>query len=365
MDNALVFVGGGLSWIIAIGQLAKPLNRNNRILFCFFFCIGYWQTYFGLLFSTNILEFPHLHLTHIPFLFFSAPLSYYYFKVLYKKQSKFRAGEILHFVPGLLCILLLIPFFGQDKITKLDAIVVNLNNGDLGQYTYLAFVASVLILAYLSYLLYRYTNFKWQSKNELSFYLSWLLVFWFIAAIIGIIALYYKSLDTARYTSLLVSISIFILYILGQIFPQILQQFYISPDATKKHRYEKSRLKNINIVKLERNLGELMDTNKLYRNENLTLHSFADSLGVTSHQLSEYLNDNLKQNLNSYLNFYRVQEARELLLEFLDKTSLEIGLMVGFNSNSSFHSAFKKETGKSPLQYRKSAQRKNKFLSKK
>ena len=56
-----------------------------------------------------------------------------------------------------------------------------------------------------------------------------------------------------------------------------------------------------------------------------------------------------------YLNQYRIQYARELLtrLDGQSNAILNIAFTVGFNSNSAFYAAFKKNVGQTPAEYRR------------
>lgn len=61
------------------------------------------------------------------------------------------------------------------------------------------------------------------------------------------------------------------------------------------------------------------------------------------------------QNFFNLVNSYRIEKAQEILRD-PDKqaiTVLEILYEVGFNSKSSFNTAFKKHAGTTPTQYRK------------
>jgi len=92
---------------------------------------------------------------------------------------------------------------------------------------------------------------------------------------------------------------------------------------------------------------------KLYRDEDLTLKKLADHLSLKPNQLSEFLNNHLNRNFNSYVNFYRVEEAKKILIEEMERTIISIAYLVGFNSKSVFNTSFSKFTGMSPAQYRK------------
>ena len=60
-------------------------------------------------------------------------------------------------------------------------------------------------------------------------------------------------------------------------------------------------------------------------------------------------------NFFDFINQFRIDEARSILKNPEKKqfTVLEILYEVGFNSKSSFNTAFKKHTGLTPTQYRK------------
>jgi len=102
-------------------------------------------------------------------------------------------------------------------------------------------------------------------------------------------------------------------------------------------------------------LAHLMEMEKAYRDEKLTLLSLAEKLSILRYQLSFILNDHLKNNFNDYINSYRIEEAKKILgnSEAEDKTIGAIAIDVGFNSQTTFYKTFKKYTGMTPNQYRK------------
>ena len=102
-------------------------------------------------------------------------------------------------------------------------------------------------------------------------------------------------------------------------------------------------------------LDGLMREDKLYRRDDLTLPELARVLGISRYQLSEILNRSRGQSFHKYLNSYRIDEARQLLEADRDSSALSIGYRVGFNSKSTYYSAFKQEVGMSPSDYRKQA----------
>jgi AraC-like DNA-binding protein len=62
----------------------------------------------------------------------------------------------------------------------------------------------------------------------------------------------------------------------------------------------------------------------------------------------------MHQNFYDYVSKYRIEEAKKLLVDSINnKTVLEVLYQVGFNSKSSFNTAFKKFTGVTPSHFKK------------
>jgi AraC-like DNA-binding protein len=94
-----------------------------------------------------------------------------------------------------------------------------------------------------------------------------------------------------------------------------------------------------------------MNEKSLYKNPNLNLQDLSREVNISSHQLSQFLNNNLGKNFTSFVNEFRINEACRIITSN-DKLTLEsVGYDVGFNSKSTFFAAFKKHTGTTPLNY--------------
>lgn len=92
-----------------------------------------------------------------------------------------------------------------------------------------------------------------------------------------------------------------------------------------------------------------------YRNPQTTLKSLSNQLKVSTQVLSMVINQKAGTNFNAYINQHRIDEAARLLVQpdYEQQTIASIAYEVGFNSISSFNTAFKKHTGKTPQTYRK------------
>ena len=114
------------------------------------------------------------------------------------------------------------------------------------------------------------------------------------------------------------------------------------------------KIESADAIMWSEKLENAMFEKSLYKNPNLTLQDLSQEINISSHQLSQFLNTNLGKNFTSYVNEFRINEACKIITSS-DKLTLEaVGYDVGFNSKSTFFTAFKKITGLTPAEYQKS-----------
>jgi putative ABC transport system permease protein len=101
-------------------------------------------------------------------------------------------------------------------------------------------------------------------------------------------------------------------------------------------------------------LKKAMETNRYYRDPELSLSSLAEKLDLTTHDLSRLLNTALKKSFNDFINEYRVREVAGKIQNTANDhiTLLGIAYESGFNSKTTFNRTFRQLTGKSPAEYK-------------
>nr|WP_319269852.1 helix-turn-helix domain-containing protein [uncultured Draconibacterium sp.] len=106
---------------------------------------------------------------------------------------------------------------------------------------------------------------------------------------------------------------------------------------------------------LKTKLDNYMQNTEVFLNPSLTIFDLAKSLEISVRDLSSFINNELDKHFFDFVNEYRIEKAKRILSdsEKKDFTILEILYEVGFNSKSSFNTAFKKHTGTTPTEYRK------------
>ena len=104
-------------------------------------------------------------------------------------------------------------------------------------------------------------------------------------------------------------------------------------------------------------LKEFMTSKEPYLESTLTIQELAAQLKMPAKDLSVLINLYMDKHFFDFINEYRIEKAMQILKDPLQKevTILEVLYQVGFNSKSSFSASFKKHTGKTPTDFRKSS----------
>ena len=121
------------------------------------------------------------------------------------------------------------------------------------------------------------------------------------------------------------------------------------PDLSKP--YEKSMLSNEDAQRMAARLRAVMQEDALFRDPLLNLTGLSRRARIPEHTISQVLNQHLGLSFYDFINHYRVDAAKPLLLQ-QRTTVLDVALEVGFNSKSTFYAAFRKSTGQTPTEFR-------------
>jgi len=217
-------------------------------------------------------------------------------------------------------------------------------------------------LSYLKLRLHQ-QNIKKIASTTDEIDLSWLKHFlWVLAAIVLIwlnLALFNFTLFF-DFTPLVYLICMYFLAYFAlkqkEIYPftkAALQELDVVISKTNAKTEKQKRLTESQIVSVKEKLENLMQSEKLYLNNELSLPLLSQKVGVSIHELSYLINDVYGENFFSFVNKYRIEEAKRLLCseKYEALNILGIGFEAGFNSKTTFNTAFKKSTGLSPREF--------------
>lgn len=390
----LIFFVHGLVYSILLLRKAKQNNSvaDNWLAFFLLLCILYiapWMLGFAGWYDNQ----PYRDIIfYLPFqhLFLIGPAVFFYVQTLLNPSFQFRKKDYWHFLPGILYFLFSVLMFVVDKlILKRYYFLESGRDPDFDLWYQLAGFVSMLL--YFIYSLRYYSLFKRLMFQVVS-YAETLLFVWvrnflmafllmlgikllfFIAGFIPAFSKYSYWGDWWQYFSFAIVfyyIAItgysntvetkiaFKLNLLQNKSPLLLLHPGHS-NTTTSHETEDAdyvEIETITAVTQEDDLQEwkqkvthIIESELLYEDPELTLTQLARKLNTNPSFLSKIINQGFSLNFNDYINLYRVEAVKRLLIagEQKKQTLLGIAYDCGFNSKATFNRSFKKATGQSP-----------------
>ncbi len=279
------------------------------------------------------------------------PLFYFYVLSVCYFDLKFRIVHTLHAVPFIAFVLLFHVADFSESILKVYEI--------FGEVQWLFYMGAIFITLKRHRDIY-YENYARPDSKIF----KWLFQFAVLSTVGHILVVAKTFGDTANYLiNMNIWIGLYVLVIITWFTLRALHNPDLFTGIKSTLKPIKSELKNKNLVhpnsgKYEEQLLHLkthMENQKPYMDYELNLERLANQLQMPEKELSILINHYLGKHFFDFVNTYRINEAKSILAnpECADKTILEILYEVGFNSKSSFYTAFKKATGCTPTQYRK------------
>ena len=341
----------------------KKGDRRNNILFGAIFILIAWNMAdLTLRMNSVVLKWEFLQLIDDVFIFLYGPIFYFYTQGVIFKDFKLSSRHLLHSIPYLLFTILLLSLTNYTPPSTSEEIMTN----DLPWHFYL--ISALMYVHFYVYLGLTYKSLrKYREiiKNKysqidqinldwLSFSLNTFGLLTFISLIQNFIALV-ENISVFMVTFVL--LLIFIFYFVNKVILKALRQPEIFAGITQKEtrKYLGSNLTPDQVEEHKKQLLALFKTEKPFLNPQVSITELSEKISVSTKHLSQVINQSFKKNFFDFINTYRIKEAQQILKESKDNklTILEVMYQSGFNSKSSFNTAFKKETGKTPTEFRK------------
>ncbi len=129
----------------------------------------------------------------------------------------------------------------------------------------------------------------------------------------------------------------------------------ISEQNSQSKEFKKTSFSLQEQEKHMKNVLEYMEEKKPYLDHEIKQSDIAKNLDMSVHLFSEVLNACFKKNFNSFINLYRVDQAKQLMKnpKYKHYKILAIGYEAGFPSKTSFNRVFKNLVGLTPTEYQK------------
>ncbi len=130
------------------------------------------------------------------------------------------------------------------------------------------------------------------------------------------------------------------------------EYYAIFKHMRQKKKYAVSKVRGIDVMSVIEQLTGLMNEDRLYLEEKLSLNDAAAILDINHQQLSEILNKELGKSFSSFVNDFRISDAKKMLVDEPELPVIRIAMTVGFNSVRTFNRVFAGSTGVTPVEYR-------------
>jgi AraC-like DNA-binding protein len=352
ISQVIEIIGLAQGLIIGCYFILKRNNKEIKLLGLFLLCfsapfIAYIIRETGLL-KNN----PSLFFLPVGFYFMAIPLYFLYVENIIYKIKKTVVLKHLSFGIIEFSILLVLYLMPVEKSVPLFYRFEWLYN-----FTY-AYVLNFFCLSYLAYILWRlkaYNEKYLQMNSDYNINVSWLqktsilLVvlysFEFIASNVIILDIYKEIIYISD--SIMATVFIYWISIFG-----IKNRSIVKLDANipKNGNQKNEELEESEYLKLK----ELVLKEKLFKNTNLNIYILSEVSGISNRKISQLINYFHKNNFNSFINSFRINEAKEMInsSDFEHYTIEAIAKEAGFNSKSSFNTYFKNSEGITPTAYK-------------
>ena len=351
----LIVSGGLFSVVISFAQLMiKDKKSINYIGFALYFLYGasiICDTRYRL--GTEHIA-PHLLYINYPLVLLLGPVIFFYFRILVNDNVKFKLKYLLIYLPGILVFLYFNPFYIQNADTKMLLYPLSNNENIFIRYSYNIIDYSLIAYVFFCFLLsFRYTYFLWNKKTLVNIKFIRIILLYMVFWISFIGFMVYSDV-TDSFFLYKIGVLLSVLFIIFSVFmSHRYPDFYnIIRKETSIVKYKNSQIKGLNLKAVINRINELMEYEKIYSDESLTLNKLSEILNITTHQLSEILNKNFDLTFNTFINNYRIEAAKKMLINNPGYSILSIAFHCGFNSKTTFNTAFLKNTALSPSAYR-------------
>lgn len=287
------------------------------------------------------------------------PLLYLYAKSVIYKGFRLKRLDFIHFIPALAYPAYLYAIYYRLADADKASIISNFDTMmNFPQFALLKWAQDIGVLFYGAYTLNMFLRHERYLKGTYAHYRKetyfWLrtLIYGFILIWAWVLLSYlqgwfvHTQVPFGTIGNYLHFILLNTLLVLG------LNNSNILNDSPQIYSIKKSVIDDEHVDDRINQLKHLMEQEKRFKNV-VTLERLADEMDVSEKYLSAIINKHFQKNFFEFVNFYRVEEAKRLLLEESNESILAIMKKSGFKSKSAFNRFFLKYVSMTPSQYKR------------
>lgn len=294
------------------------------------------------------------------------PLIYFYTLAITENRQKSISSYLIHFLPVFIFGVYLMFQHSKYNWNGSGQLFLYLSENSLFSYQYTIILFLSIVLGYIMSSLIVIRNYKKKLKNYFSnlqkLNVIWLFSLFLLGSIFVIILIlslvFHNNRSLGYHPGLQVSIfgTFFVLNYTIAYFTIRHPVVFAPLDLKEKtQKYEKLKIDEKERKEYVTKLIEFMETEKPYLRDSLTLRGLAKKVNIPHYYISMILNTELKQNFYTFVNTYRVDEAKKCLSDPLSKEMniLTVAYNSGFNSKTTFNTIFRQIAGMTPSEFKK------------
>jgi AraC-like DNA-binding protein len=365
-----VFQAFFFSFYLILSKDRRKVSNYTIIIFQLLLALNVGQTFLP---EKIIDALGNFYVFIIMSAFLIPPAIFLYIQSSIDKSFNLSWKQSIHIVPFIVLNIVIIPYVYLE----------NLKENPTETEVHITLNKVFFIIWYCQFLLYLFLSFLKLKRHKKLYlerfsasdisrynYLNWFIIIVSIVFTISAIKNFsvYNSQDSViHYLTNIGLLSMLILFCwityMALNSPEIFSNNY-KPLPLVKDLVKAKNLKVVKDYKLKSSPEIQLQTEKIkaymknespYLNASFSLGDLASQTNIPVRELSILINHHLNKHFFDFVNEYRIEKAKQLLIspDRKDYTILEILYEVGFNSKSSFNTAFKKQTQLTPTQYRK------------
>ena len=382
---------GVLTLILTVILTFYNAKVNKAIFYLSGFLISittYGLVHYYYFSGESVFIFSIINMHFLPLYYLSGPMLFFYVRSTLKDNSQLSKIDVLHFIPFLVSLISILPYYFESFEFKIAYNTRLLANNELikSGYTkslmsnYLNLIARPIFLFIYSfvsgYLIIKYLRLKNRKyspliqRNNIIQWLKTIVLIAFILSFFYIIITYkylstnlvVKQLINEMEVSILAGICYCIIPICILIFPSVLYGIPRVSKGPSKYLDEINRQailqSNEPLEATAKDILNFLNESEAYLNPKFSIQDLINGLGIPKHHVYYCFNNIIQNKFTIIKSELRVNYAKKLLLSSKAKelTMEGIGMESGFASKSNFFAVFKEFTGKTPLEFIESEQ---------
>lgn len=296
--------------------------------------------------------------------FLLGPITYFYFKSITDAAWSFSKNQLLHFLPFIIFVVI-IPLIAYKVLNDRQ-----IDYGMLSVFDHREKIVSTIQWTYSTVFIFQFVHlgyFLFKNLKIVNYYSKRLTSEY---SNIDVKINWLKYFNIALIIILIFSVIFLYILLVTDIYRRHLDYIYVIPigllfnfisfkfmrtewrPIENNSKYEGSSLNQDEIPDYIVKLNRLMENEKVYLNNVIRLSDLSEMMTINKHHLSQIINQHYGLSFYDFINQFRVNEAKDIIIKHPEYTLHQVAFDSGFNNKTSFVNAFKKFEKVPPSKFR-------------